>query len=330
MSNNSLGIVAFCMSFFVDFLSAASIVGIWPRYIEPKLLSTSEIMWKLNAHQAHLDNLTIIQLSDLHFHKKISQKFLNKVVQRVCKAQPDLILFTGDFLCYSLLEEKEKLKSFLNRLTAPLGCFCSFGNHDYSTYVSRNKEGIYDIMPPPNPLGGVLRGLGTILSSSPQRGYDVSKEVYTIELHEELCSLLKETPFQLLENSTTTLSIGLNITGLGDMALGRCRPQTAFSGYKRDYPGIILSHNPDSFPQLLDYPGDWILSGHTHGEQIHFPWPKWLKKVSQKLARLENKEYTRGLFYLGEKKLYVNRGLGCHKPFRFCSPPEITIIKTKR
>ncbi len=322
-------ISCFIMSLVVDFLSLASVIGIWPRFIEPKMVSTTSIAWKLAPEHAHLDQLTLVHLSDLHFHKKVSQKFLDKIVRRVARARPDLILFTGDFICYSHLEEAERLKHFLKRLEAPLGCFCSFGNHDYSRYVSCNREGIYDLIPPPNPLRGVLRGLYTIFSSPPT-GYGVSDAVLTIEMHQELCSLLSETPFQLLENATHTLPIGLNITGLGDMALGRCRPETAFSGYSRAYPGLILSHNPDTFPELLNYPGDWIFSGHTHGEQIHFPWPKWLNRISQKLARLENQGFTRGLFELGNKKMYVNRGLGCHKPFRFCSPPEIVIMRTEK
>jgi len=320
------------MSLVVDFLSIASVIGIWPRFIEPKMVFTSEITWNLepglNSGPAHLDNLTIVHLSDLHFHRNVSQKFLDKVIRRVCRKRPDLILFSGDFICYSHLEEGERLKKFLQRLEAPLGCYCIFGNHDYSHYVSRNNQGVYDLIPPPNPIRGVWLGLRTIFSS-PQAGYAISDNVLSIEPHEDLCTLLGETPFQLLENATVTLPIGLNITGLGDMALGRCRPETAFAGYNRDFPGIILSHNPDSFPLLLDYPGEWILSGHTHGEQIHFPWPQWLSKVSQKLARLENRAYTRGLFSVGDKKLYVNRGLGCHKPFRFCSPPEIAVIRTK-
>lgn len=318
------------MSLVVDILSSVSVVGIWGRFIEPKMLSISHIPWKLKPSQAHLDGLKIVHLSDLHFHRGVSQKFLDKIVRRVCRQRPDLILFTGDFICYSLLEDEPRLKAFLERLNAPLGCYCIFGNHDYDKYVSRNQAGVYDVIPPPNPLRGFLRGLWTILAPLQTEGYHVSDEVLSIEPHEKLCALLSETPFTLLENATVTLPIGLNISGLGDMALGRCRPETAFAGYNREYPGIILSHNPDSFPRLGPFPGDWILSGHTHGEQIHFPWPKWANRISQKLARLENKEYTRGLFAVEDKKLYVNRGLGCHKPFRFCSIPEITVIRAKK
>ncbi|NGX61067.1 MAG: 3',5'-cyclic adenosine monophosphate phosphodiesterase CpdA [Chlamydiae bacterium] len=317
------------VSYVIDFLSVASIVGIWPRFIEPRLLKETTLDWPLEERHAHLDGLTIAHLTDLHFHKGVSQKFLDKILRKIHRASPDLILFTGDFLCYAQLDEGERLKKFLQQLEAPLGSFCSLGNHDYASYISRNKEGVYDLLPPPNPLKGVLRGV-KILFSTPSISYSVSDRAKAVGLNEPLCSLLDKTPFTLLENTTTTLPKGLNITGLGDLALGRCSPEIAFANYDPNHPGLVLSHNPDSTPSLLNYPGDWILAGHTHGEQIHLPWPKWGRKLSQKLTLLQNREYTRGLFDLGGKKLYVNRGLGGHKPFRFCSPPEICFIKARK
>jgi uncharacterized protein len=313
------------MSFIVDFLAVASLVGIWPRYIAPRRLMLTHLTWALEPKFSHLAGLKILHLTDLHFHNKTSQSFLKKIIQNVCQQKPDLILFTGDFLCYARLEAAERLRSFLCCLEAPLGAFCSLGNHDYARYVSLNSEGVYDLRQPPNPLVGVLKGMKTLLSSQ-KTGIKVAPHVLTIPMHASLGPLLASTPFKLLENATVTLPIGLNITGLGDLALGRCQPQKAFNEYDPRFPGIILSHNPDTLPSLLAYPGDWILSGHTHGEQIHIPWPKWGRKISQKLARLQNSAYTRGLYKVGDKTLYVNRGLGCHKPFRLFSPPEVCII----
>ena len=316
------------MSLVIDFLASCSVFGIWPRFIEPRMLKTTELTWQLPRAASHLDKLKILHITDLHFHSKMPTAFLEKIVRRVNRLKPDLIVFTGDFLCYSHLENPEQLCSFLCRLHAPLGSFCTFGNHDYSRYVSLNAEGKYDLVTPPNPITGVFRGLKTLLSPAvPMNG--VSEKTLTIPLHEELCALLRKTPFKLLENTTVTLPIGLNLTGLGDLALGRCRPQTAFAGYNTQVPGIVLSHNPDSLPALLEYPGDWVLTGHTHGEQIHIPWPAWGRSLSQKLARLQT-AYTRGLFVVGDKKLYVNRGLGCHKPFRLFSPPEICLIQASK
>ncbi len=311
------------MSKIVDLLSIVSVVGIWPRYIEPHILKITHLDWKLPKEASHLEGLTCVQLSDLHFHSQMSDAFLDKIVRRVMRQKPDLIFFTGDFICHAKLPQPDRLKKFLSRLQAPQGCFCIFGNHDYQSYVSLNSEGVFDSLPPPNPVKGMIRGLRALFLPKRTR-YAVSAKAQALPPHEGLMQLLADTPFTLLENSTMTLSIGLNITGLGDHALNRCRPETAFAGYQKKFPGIILSHNPDTFKQLCDYPGDWVLSGHTHGEQIHLPF---CRPLSRKLARLQNGPYSRGLFEERGKKLYVTRGVGSPKPFRFCSPPEIVVLK---
>lgn len=311
------------MSFVVDALSLCSLVGIWPRYIEPKILKTTQLKWSLPSEYAHLDKFTIAQISDLHFNKQTPQKFLDKIVRRTLRQKPDVIFITGDFLCHSRFEDGERLKKFLQRLRAPQGCFCILGNHDYSEYVSLNRQGVFDLMERPNPAMAMVRGLQALFKAE-QITYAVSDRASGMLPHPQLLKLLDHTSFTLLENSTITLPIGLNITGLGEYSVDRCRPQTAFAGFDKKYPGIILTHNPDTFEQLHSYPGEWVFAGHTHGEQIHTPL---FPALSRKLARLQHKQYTRGLFEKGEKKLYVSRGVGAPKPFRFCSPPELVIMR---
>lgn len=311
------------MSFIVDLVSTVSIVGIWPRFIEPFILKTTKLTWKLPPAYHHLDGVTIAQISDLHFNSKTSQKFLDKLVRRTLRHKPDVILFTGDFICYARLEDEGRLKKFLNRLQAPQGSYCILGNHDHSAYVSMNKQGSFDLMQRPNPAMAMVRGVYA-LARQQKISYGVSDKVRGLPPHAKLLELLDQTPFTLLENATVTLPIGLNITGLGEYSVDRCRPQTAFAGFDKRYPGIVMSHNPDTFKKLSSFPGDWVLSGHTHGQQIHLPF---LPKLSRKLARLEDPCYTRGLHRREGKMHYISRGVGAPKPFRFCSPPELVIIK---
>lgn len=266
---------------------------------------------------------SFVQLSDLHLNEQTSSSFLDRVVRRTLRQKPDAIFFTGDFICYSSLKQRNRLIAFLKRLQAPYGSYCVLGNHDYESYVSRDSNGLFAQRTQPNPITALVRGVKTLLSP-PCKGYHISEEVCAIPPHTELLELLRETPFSLLENTTVTLPIGLNVTGLGEYALGRCRPLTAFSSYQKELPGIVLAHNPDAFPLLLDYPGDWILAGHTHGEQIHLPF---CRPLSRKLTRLTNLQYTRGLYQHCSKHLYVNRGLGSPKPFRLFSPPEIAVLE---
>lgn len=316
-------------SLFIDSLCALSGIGIWPRFIEPRLLLTTHLTWKLPTVHSHLDGLKIVQFSDLHFNSTVSSGRLKQISETIRSLHPDILLFTGDFICYSQMESSERLGHFLSELSATLGCFCIFGNHDYASYVSRTSLGNYDILEPINPVAGFVKGIRTLFQRQIRSG-QISNRVKSISLHEELCQTLQKTSFQILENKTTTLPIGLNIVGLGDYSLGRFLPHLAFQNYEKDYPGIVLSHNPDTLSKLTIYPGNWVFCGHTHGEQIHLPFPSTLRNVSRKLTRLEDIRYTRGLYHIGEKTIYVNRGIGCHKPLRFCSPPEILFVTLKK
>jgi predicted MPP superfamily phosphohydrolase len=105
---------------------------------------------------------------------------------------------------------------------------------------------------------------------------------------------------------------------------GRCLPEIAFKNYDKQYPGIILAHNPDSSALLESYPGEVILSGHTHGCQINLPW-MW-----KKFTKLENMSLRKGFFKVRDKWLYVNRGVGAIMKFRWFSVPEILFLTLRK
>jgi predicted MPP superfamily phosphohydrolase len=80
-----------------------------------------------------------------------------------------------------------------------------------------------------------------------------------------------------------------------------------------------MSHEPDVLPQIASYGVDLMLSGHTHGGQIRFPFvpPMYLPP----LGRI----YLEGAFRLGTTQMYVNRGIGAVLvPVRLNCRPEIT------
>ncbi len=309
-------------SLLLDVGASSTLVGLWPRFIEPRLLFTTEHEVFISGNRK-LDGFKIVHLSDLHFHRRVSNHFLKRISKRVQEIGPDLILFTGDFICYSQLEDSARLLEFLNTLQATHGSFCVFGNHDYGAYVSRNRSGDYDVLHPASPLSSFLFSFHVLFKEKESLRGKVTLAAARTGHHPGLFELISQSPFTLLDNRTVQLPIGLNVVGLGDYGLGRFDPDAAFADYNPDLPGIILSHNPDTFPHLLRFPGQLVLSGHTHGEQIHLPM---LPKLSRKLARLENPNYSRGKAFAEGKLLYVNRGLGGPKPFRLCAPPEIAVI----
>ncbi len=306
-----------------DLWCLVSIIGIWPRFIEPNLLKKTSLNLPINDLPRDLNGLKIAQFSDLHLHKRTPDRFLNKIVKKIEQERPDIIVFTGDFLCFSQMKETKRLKRFLNRFKAPLGCYAIFGNHDYQSSVSLNEEGYYDLVDKKTSMIG--QGFKRLFSPVTPRKI-VTERARNVPPHNQLIQLLKETPFQLLDNATQQLSIKdsfLNLTGVGEYILGRCLPEKAFKDYQEDYPGIVLAHNPDCLPYIESFPGDLIVSGHTHGAQINLPF------LWKKLILIENEKYKRGLFRVQNKWFYVNRGVGSVMPFRWFSPPEITFFTLK-
>ena len=106
--------------------------------------------------------------------------------------------------------------------------------------------------------------------------------------------------------------------------LGRFHPEVAFQSYDSDFPGIILTHNPDSISLLQGYPGEVVLCGHTHGGQVNLPG------LSEKFTLLENQKLKKGFWKVGDKLVYINRGLGSVMNFRWFSRPELSLFTLRR
>ncbi|HIH76636.1 MAG TPA: hypothetical protein HA343_04910, partial [Methanomassiliicoccales archaeon] len=98
-----------------------------------------EAQWVRRADQSlrapdadpSLDGLVVVQLSDFHigFAPSMNLRAMRKAIDLALAASPDLVLITGDFMCAPRgLREFERQ---LRRLTAPLGVFGVFGNHDH-------------------------------------------------------------------------------------------------------------------------------------------------------------------------------------------------------
>lgn len=303
-----------------DLWCIASIIGIWPRFIEPNILSVTRKTIELKQLPPSLNGLKILQFSDLHFSHSSSKKFLKKIQQKVAALNPDIIVFTGDFICLSQLEDPTTLREFFKGFSAPHGCYAVLGNHDYSKPITVNEYGEYDIASPPSSM--ILQGFSRLFKRVNLKKRTTPR-AEAIQEHSELIQLLKNTPFTLLNNCCRCVQIrqsALNICGLGEYTLGKTDPASAFSQYDKRYPGIVLLHNPDGFPLLEHFPGEIVLSGHTHGGQVNLPW------LWRKFTLLENPQFKSGLHFLNDKWIYINRGVGAVMPFRWFAPPELLLL----
>lgn len=108
------------------------------------------------------------------------------------------------------------------------------------------------------------------------------------------------------------------LVGLEDLWSGLFSPQAAFENVDSSEPTIALSHSPDTIYYLEPFGPQWILAGHTHGGQIRIPI------IGPLILPIDNKKLDKGLFHIGQTKMYVSRGVGCRVPVRFRCPPEVT------
>ncbi|ULH16696.1 metallophosphoesterase [Deinococcus sp. KNUC1210] len=78
--------------------------------------------------------LRAVQMSDFHYGTWIGPVTVRRWVDAALAQQPDVILITGDFLDSSLgLRPTGSLLKELSRLSAQLGVYAVFGNHDWTS-----------------------------------------------------------------------------------------------------------------------------------------------------------------------------------------------------
>lgn len=296
-----------------DLFCISTGVGVWPRFIEPRLLFTTKLKVPLKGLKSPK---RIVQISDLHFGKHSSNRFFQRVSTSVNALSPDFIALTGDFICNGKMHDAEALLSFLKTLKAPEGLYAVLGNHDYEKGVGVDHDGNYGVV---DRKGPVLQGLARLLTQTTIHGA-FSAEALSLKAHPVLLQIFEEAGVILLKDRTICIADGLNLTGVSEYMTGQINVDRAFEGYQKSMPGVLLCHNPDALPQLFDSPSTLVLSGHTHGGQINLPW------IRKKLTMMQYPRYFKGLIREGGKTIYISRGLGSVMNFRFFAPPEIVCI----
>jgi len=115
----------------------------------------------------------------------------------------------------------------------------------------------------------------------------------------------------------------LYLVGVEDCCyIGRDDLPGALRGVPDGAPVIIATHSPDIVFEPLAARASLILSGHTHGGQVVFPWIGPLY-VPTRLGRRR----MQGLLSVAGRLLYINRGLGeIFPPMRLHCPPEIALV----
>ena len=142
------------------------------------------------------------------------------------------------------------------------------------------------------------------------------------EVAQQAIDTLKPFGITVLRNEIYDVD-GLQVAGLDDWWARHFDAQSVLPRIDKARAALVLSHNPDTLdlPVWADYEG-WILSGHTHGGQCKPPF------LPPPLLPVRNRRYTAGEFALsGNRRVYINRGVGHLLHVRFNVRPEVTMFE---
>lgn len=180
------------------------------------------------------NGLTIVQLSDFHYHPLFSAGVIRKAVDLAVGLNPDLVVFTGDFVTVSEFRKHDPQSALeavpcaelLTPLKPKLGVYTVLGNHDSFT--------------DPEVVTGALTAHG----------------------------------IRVLRNESVPVErdgARIWLSGLSDVLVGAANLDTTLSRVPATEATVLLVHEPDFADRVSRHPVDLQLSGHSHGGQIRLP-----------------------------------------------------------
>jgi predicted MPP superfamily phosphohydrolase len=245
---------------------------------------------------AKLKGTTITLISDIHSGPYMTEEKMNDYVKIINELNSDLIVIPGDLTNTSKDEIYPFVNSFKN-LRAKYGIYATLGNHDYFS----DPEFIAKVVADKTSII-MLRNDSDIISINGEHIIIIGTED-TRDSGANQNEVILEY-IAAAEKTSIDKALGKNVN------------------YKSS-PKILLCHKPYIFDNLNNSDADLILSGHTHGGQVVFAS---VGDYSLSFASLVNK-YVSGLYFNGEKQMYISRGLGTvGLPIRVNCPPEITLL----
>ncbi|MEH7354618.1 metallophosphoesterase [Neobacillus drentensis] len=130
---------------FLTLLGLNSGGYLYAHRIEPSLLDIQEQQIKHLLIPKSFDGIKMVQFSDTHLGFQYNLSQFKKLAAKINDLKPDIILFTGDLMDEpNKYTEMNNLLPILEKLHAPLGKYCIFGNHDHGGYGSEIYRNIME------------------------------------------------------------------------------------------------------------------------------------------------------------------------------------------
>jgi predicted MPP superfamily phosphohydrolase len=138
---------------------------------------------------------------------------------------------------------------------------------------------------------------------------------------------LREAGAVVLENATIAFEhrdTPFTVAGLADVQKRRPDVYATLRGVPAEHALLVLSHNPDAFPQVPPR-ASLTVSGHTHGGQIDIPLLR-----RRAIPSRYGDRYARGHVVEHGRHLFVTSGVGTSRwPIRLRRPPEVVLLRLR-
>ncbi|WP_322574304.1 metallophosphoesterase [Fodinibius sp.] len=233
-----------------------------------------------------LQGLKIVHISDIQGDEYTGRNEIRNYIQQINTQNPDLIIFTGDLISYGT-DFIEMSAEELGKAKSKYGTIAIVGDHDYWAGVPHVKKA----------------------------------------LNNQSIPLLQDENYTIQIDSTTKITI----TGVTEVYSKQSDSSTVDSLTKSASDSalkIFASHqvNDQLIAKAQQQNYHLVLSGHTHGGQIHVPFMGMNFSASQ-----QETKYVQGLYNENGLPINVNNGLGFTlAPIRYEAPPNISIITLQK
>lgn len=256
-------------------------------YISNNLIEVSSIKVTSKKIPREFNAYKIVHLSDLH--NKSFGKNQEKLVEKVAKISPDLIVITGDIIDSRRYDEVPSLK-LVNSIRKIAPVYYVPGNHEMRS--GRLKE-----------LEQQLIENGAVV------------------LRNESIVLKKGLGQIVIGGIDDPNSSNSNVK---ENKIVQNRINDAIKNHSKDKYKILLSHRPEKFSIYIRNNIDLIFSGHAHGGQVRLPFLGGIIAPQQGFFP----KYTSGKYEEGGSTMIVSRGLGNSlAPLRVFNRPEIIVVQ---
>ncbi|HKZ83436.1 MAG TPA: hypothetical protein VJ793_07235 [Anaerolineae bacterium] len=222
--------------------------------------------------------LRIAHLSDFHVERLTQRE--GKVLALLDEMRPDLIVYTGDLLSYSYIDDpvaQAECRALMSRLHAPLGVFAV----------------------PGTPLVDTETALRNVLG-----------DVDNITLLRDCVVSLPQCPGIKLIGLSCTHNPAIDAPNLDSVVDGLAPGEYT----------ILLYHAPDLMPEAARLGIDLVLCGHTHGGQIRLPLFGAVFTSSIYGKRYEMGEYREGSTTMVVSRGIGMEGKGMPRMRFLCEP----------